>query len=232
MASLSADPAVSALAADRPVYSTMSVTTEATGARSGVARHRAGRALHRARALASRSSTRASPRAATCAAASRSTSTSSAALGRGRDFYGHGTHIAGIIAGEQRRVPGGFRGMAPGAHLINLRVLARGRQRQDERRPRGHRLGDREQGSLQHPRAEHLARSSGDRSGRRRSAGAGGRACRAGRHRGGLLGGQPGQDAGRQADDRRDQLAGQLAERHHGRRAEHSRARRSVPTTR
>ena len=45
------------------------------------------------------------------------------ARGAGRDFYGHGTHIAGVIAGNSG-APGGFRGMAPGAHIINLRVLA------------------------------------------------------------------------------------------------------------
>jgi serine protease AprX len=36
-----------------------------------------------------------------------------------RDFYGHGTHIAGVIAGQGDT----FRGMAPGAHLVNLRVI-------------------------------------------------------------------------------------------------------------
>ena len=41
--------------------------------------------------------------------------------GGGRDRYGHGTHIAGIIAG--RDAGDEFSGMAPGAHLINLRVL-------------------------------------------------------------------------------------------------------------
>ena len=45
------------------------------------------------------------------------------ARGAGRDFYGHGTHVAGVMAGNSGR-PGGFRGMAPGAHIINLRVLA------------------------------------------------------------------------------------------------------------
>ena len=45
------------------------------------------------------------------------------ARGAGRDFYGHGTHIAGIMAGNSGP-KGDFRGMAPGAHIINLRVLA------------------------------------------------------------------------------------------------------------
>jgi serine protease AprX len=45
--------------------------------------------------------------------------------GRGRDGYGHGTHIAGIVAGDaiSAKKGEGAAGMAPGAHLINLRVL-------------------------------------------------------------------------------------------------------------
>ena len=46
---------------------------------------------------------------------------------RGHDAYGHGTHVAGIIAGSgvaslgrERRL---YTGIAPGARLINLRVL-------------------------------------------------------------------------------------------------------------
>jgi serine protease AprX len=36
------------------------------------------------------------------------------------DTYGHGTHIAGIIAGDDEAT--GFRGIAPGARLINLKA--------------------------------------------------------------------------------------------------------------
>ena len=45
--------------------------------------------------------------------------------GRGEDFYGHGTHIAGIIAarGFKNGAVGADSGMAPAAHLINLKVL-------------------------------------------------------------------------------------------------------------
>src|SRR5439155_13764323 len=42
------------------------------------------------------------------------------------DLYGHGTHVAGIIAGNGSASLGGkvsFRGLAPMANLINLRVL-------------------------------------------------------------------------------------------------------------
>ncbi|HBY59633.1 MAG TPA: hypothetical protein DEH78_07400 [Solibacterales bacterium] len=44
------------------------------------------------------------------------------------DLYGHGTHVAGIVAGNASESSGGktfrtFRGVAPGARIINLRVL-------------------------------------------------------------------------------------------------------------
>ncbi|MEV6302663.1 S8 family serine peptidase [Actinoplanes sp. NPDC051861] len=38
------------------------------------------------------------------------------------DTYGHGTHMAGIIAGSDPA--GGFEGVAPGAHLISLKTAA------------------------------------------------------------------------------------------------------------
>ena len=39
------------------------------------------------------------------------------------DDYGHGTHVAGIIAGSGQRSNGAQRGVAPGAHLIVLKAL-------------------------------------------------------------------------------------------------------------
>ena len=39
------------------------------------------------------------------------------------DGYGHGTHVAGIIAGSGHDSHGARRGLAPGAHLIVLRAL-------------------------------------------------------------------------------------------------------------
>jgi serine protease AprX len=39
------------------------------------------------------------------------------------DTYGHGTHMAGIIAGDDGTA-GGFQGIAPGAHLVALKVAA------------------------------------------------------------------------------------------------------------
>ena len=45
--------------------------------------------------------------------------------GRGIDRYGHGTHVAGIVAASTPKVDTGAEpvGMAPGAHLINVKVL-------------------------------------------------------------------------------------------------------------
>jgi serine protease AprX len=39
------------------------------------------------------------------------------------DGYGHGTHVAGIIAGSGFDSDGARRGIAPGAHLIVLKAL-------------------------------------------------------------------------------------------------------------
>ena len=39
------------------------------------------------------------------------------------DDYGHGTHVAGIIAGTGSSANGGRRGIAPGAHLVVLKAL-------------------------------------------------------------------------------------------------------------
>jgi serine protease AprX len=45
--------------------------------------------------------------------------------GKGMDQYGHGTHVAGIVAAGAPKVDTGAEpvGMAPGAHLINVKVL-------------------------------------------------------------------------------------------------------------
>src|SRR5205823_6479309 len=45
--------------------------------------------------------------------------------GDGVDRYGHGTHVAGIIAGQAGRTSDTrtYSGVAPGAYLLNLRVL-------------------------------------------------------------------------------------------------------------
>jgi serine protease AprX len=42
--------------------------------------------------------------------------------GNGEDAYGHGTHLAGVIAGNGSDSGGKWRGVAPGAHLISIKV--------------------------------------------------------------------------------------------------------------
>ncbi len=42
----------------------------------------------------------------------------------GGDEFGHGTHVAGIVAGNGMASGGQYAGMAPGAHLIDLKVLS------------------------------------------------------------------------------------------------------------
>ena len=39
------------------------------------------------------------------------------------DDFGHGTHLAGLIAGNGLQSNGQYRGVAPGAHLVGLKVL-------------------------------------------------------------------------------------------------------------
>ena len=39
------------------------------------------------------------------------------------DDYGHGTHVAGLIAGNGIGSNGRYRGVAPGASLVGLKVL-------------------------------------------------------------------------------------------------------------
>ena len=135
----SEDPEVDHLSGDVAVYSTMAVTNEAIGADqvwaglerlagltgrgvgiaivdSGIARHPS----IRDRIVASVDFT--------------------GARGQAVDEYGHGTHVAGIVAGADPASPQVtrvHRGVAPGAHLVNLRVLGRRWVGGDERRHRG-----------------------------------------------------------------------------------------------
>jgi len=43
--------------------------------------------------------------------------------GGANDFYGHGTHVAGIIGGNGANSGGRYHGIAPGVNLVNLRAL-------------------------------------------------------------------------------------------------------------
>jgi serine protease AprX len=49
--------------------------------------------------------------------------TDSSRSGEWHDGWGHGTHVAGILAGSGAESSGTYRGIAPGANLISLRVL-------------------------------------------------------------------------------------------------------------
>ena len=40
------------------------------------------------------------------------------------DTYGHGTHMAGIIAGNDAPSTGSFKGVAPGAHIVSLKTAS------------------------------------------------------------------------------------------------------------
>ena len=63
------------------------------------------------------------------------------------DDYGHGTHVAGIIAGTGYDSNGKHKGIAPGAKLVGLKVIDRLRSRLHQRRDRGDRLRDLGQGA-------------------------------------------------------------------------------------
>ncbi len=39
------------------------------------------------------------------------------------DDFGHGTHVAGIVAGNGRDMNGARTAIAPGAHIISLKAL-------------------------------------------------------------------------------------------------------------
>ena len=50
------------------------------------------------------------------------------ARGQGLDHHGHGTHVAGVIAAAGANQNDDTRGVAPGAHIVSLKVLdAQGR---------------------------------------------------------------------------------------------------------
>ena len=119
LVALSADPDVAHLSADARVQRMMAVTTESTGATqvwSGIAGLRGftGRGIGVAvidSGVAQHSALRGHVVAAFDFTGNPDTA---------RDRFGHGTHVAGIIAGSS---DGGYSGVAPGAHIVSLRVL-------------------------------------------------------------------------------------------------------------
>ena len=82
------------------------------------------------------------------------------------DQYGHGTHVAGILAGNGKQSTGSlytktFRGIAPNAKLINLRVLDSNGAGQESSVNRGDSAGHPPEEQIQHPRDQSLAGPAG-----------------------------------------------------------------------
>ena len=101
------------------------------------------------------------------------------------DDYGHGTHVAGIIAGNGADSNGARTGIAPKARLVVLKVLDERRSRTHQRRHCGDRLRRRSQERVQHPRHQHVDRRGRLRVLQHRSPHAGRQARGRGRPRGG-----------------------------------------------
>ena len=74
------------------------------------------------------------------------------------DDYGHGTHVAGIIAGNGYDSGGRRRGIAPGATLLVEKVLDASGAGLHQQRHRGDRLRHRQQGRAAPPRHQSLGR--------------------------------------------------------------------------
>ena len=127
------------------------------------------------------------------------------------DDNGHGTHVAGIIAGNGADSLGVRAGIAPSAHLVSLKVLdARG----------GGYISDviaaldwvdRQQGRLQPSGGEPVGRRGGYRVLQHRPADARGQARRGRRHRRRHRGGQPRKERQRTDAVRRHHRSGQRA---------------------
>ncbi len=113
------------------------------------------------------------------------------------DQYGHGTHVAGIVAGNGAASTGvpyikTFRGMAPDTNLINLRVLDANGARDRQLRNRCDQRGHSTENQVQHPRHQLVAWPAGLRELYARSALSGGGKSLESRHCGGGGGRQPG----------------------------------------
>ena len=149
----------------------------------------------------------------------------------GRDWYGHGTHVAGIIAGngtasvlKDRTL---WSGVAQGAQLINVRVLGNDGSGMTSDVVAGHRLVHPAAVPVQHPRDQFVARSHAGGSARGRSARPGREPRRGRRHRRRHLGRQLRQAPGWDAGGWRDRHAGDRGDRHHRGRRQHARYRSS-----
>ena len=79
------------------------------------------------------------------------------------DDYGHGTHVAGIIAGNGFDSGGARQGMAPGAHLVALKVLDGSGTGRISHVIAALELRHRAQAGAQHPRRQPVDRGAGRR---------------------------------------------------------------------
>ena len=172
---------------------------------AGVGRERAS-GLHRARVSASRSSIPASPPTRRFAGASSPASTSPTRRRGGRDQYGHGTHVAGIVAGSD---DGGYAGVAPGAHIVSLRVLGADGSGDTSDVINAIDWAVDHRGQYAHPGHQPVARARRARVVSRRSAVRGRAACGRCGDRGRRRGRELRQAGGRHAGRRRHHLAGQ-----------------------
>ena len=148
------------------------------------------------------------------------------------DDWGHGTHVAGIIAGSGYDSYGAARRhRAEGEHR-RAQGARRRRQGPHQQHHRGARLGRRQPRAIQHPRRQHVARRGRLRELQHRPADAGRQARRRRGHRRRRRRRQHGQGAQRPAAVRRHLGARQRAVGADGRRVEHARARSIAATTR
>ena len=136
------------------------------------------------------------------------------------DDNGHGTHVSGIIAGNGYDSQGARAGIAPGAHIVSLKVLdADGRGViSDVIAALEWAIANKD--DAQHPRRQPVGWRGGHRVLQDRSADAGRQARGRRRHRGRCRGRQPGQERRGPAAVRRHHLAGQRALGSHGGRVE------------
>ncbi len=142
------------------------------------------------------------------------------------DSYGHGTDVAGIIAGNGNNLAaasnplkGDYVGVAPEANLVSIKASDETRQRHGPRRDLRPAVRHRSPVALQHPRPQHVAGLADAAVLHDRSARCGGRGGLDARDRGGRGGGQPGDDPGAVQyapanDPVRDHRRGRRRERH------------------
>ena len=240
---------VSALAAERdvlsgdlPVAPFMDVSTVVDRGRSGSQRARRAASRprrhpgrHRRRASPSRSSTPASPRIRRSRGKVIANVSKVAGDPSTNDAHGHGTHIAGIIAGNStasKDVTSLYSGgIAPDVKLVNVRVLGANGTGWTSDVIDGIEWVIANRDTYKIRVDQSVARASGDRAVDDRSAVHGGHESDRCGHRRHRVGRQRRQGRGRHAHPRRHHVARQLSVRDHRRRDEHERHGRRAPTT-